>query len=656
MNRLLSLLLAAVLLLSAASAFAEEENLLEQLFTGIEEFNPEEEEQLEAPGEPESKLDGAVLLNASISLYGIEKAGITYDALGTDERSTYLPSAALVLAMMKTGNAAFQENQTQVYAGVAEAYGQWKVEVLDGVTGKALIGYWTPGQSTGELYQSLTEAAAYQKTEGFRALNYTTLDKYVKELDKAPRFDAALRVGKASFTISSDKQSIFIRKPTITGGSGSYKIAYNIYDRNGNAVNYFYSTASEVAATPGYGGVFNVFIVVTDNVTKEANTQNIGWQTINWPYASKLTVGKPSYTISSDKKSIFITRPTIKCKSGKVTIAYNIYDSYGRAVNYFYSDARRVAATPGYSGTFNVFVTVTDTSTKETSTQNIGWVTTGTTAINPTFRALLIAQTAVPGCTARPGYVQMNTDLANAIKKLNGGAYVGHITTKRDLSRSATLSAISTAFSGAKAGDMSFFFNATHGVTQNVSYTGALCTTESSTKMGYLYLSDLANALSKANPNNEVIVVLSSCGSGAAVKGEGESAQDAYLFDRLAIAAFAAADTGVTKYEDVCDENGEIIKRRELCLPKFYVLTSQDVFLSSWSWTTGRSIIGDAVIKSLTPSGSYLAADSNKDHKLSFIEWYNYVYTQCYNTTKDWNPIQRVQRYPTSTDFIVFTY
>lgn len=56
-----------------------------------------------------------------------------------------------------------------------------------------------------------------------------------------------------------------------------YTIAYNIYDDKSNPINYFYSLEDNVAATPGYGGLFNVFIVVTDTETCESNTQNIGW-------------------------------------------------------------------------------------------------------------------------------------------------------------------------------------------------------------------------------------------------------------------------------------------------------------------------------------------------------------------------------------------
>jgi hypothetical protein len=118
-------------------------------------------------------------------------------------------------------------------------------------------------------------------------------------------------------------------------------------------------------------------VVVTDTATGEQNTQNIGWQTLSWPRAEALTVGQATFAVSPDGRSIYVDRPSIACKSGSVTIAYNIYDSDSNPVNYFYSTQRRVAATPGYYGKFNVFVVVTDLETGETVTQDIGWTMIG---------------------------------------------------------------------------------------------------------------------------------------------------------------------------------------------------------------------------------------------------------------------------------------
>ena len=198
------------------------------------------------------------------------------------------------------------------------------------------------------------------------------LDALMLEIDSEAGNDKALTVGAVDFEISADRQSIFMNRPEVTGPA-EYTIAYNIYDSDSNPVNYFYSLEDRVAATPGYGGLFNVFVVVTDSATGESSTQNIGWQELNWPSADKLTVGRATYEISPDGQSVFVDRPDIRCRSGRVSIAYNIYDSNANPVNYFYSTQKRVAATPGYAGRFNVFIVVTDLETGEQDVQNIGW-------------------------------------------------------------------------------------------------------------------------------------------------------------------------------------------------------------------------------------------------------------------------------------------
>ena len=215
------------------------------------------------------------------------------------------------------------------------------------------------------------------------------LDALMQEIDKGAK---ALTVSPATYEISPDRQSVFIDRPEISGAA-EYTIAYNIYDSDSNPVNYFYSDEARVAATPGYAGLFNVFIVVTDTDTGEQNTQNIGWHELLGPDSTPPTAtseptAEPSptpeilqplkvepvtYEISGDARHIFIDRPVITGGSGTVSIAYNIYDSDAVPVNYFYSDEARVAATPGYAGLFNVFVVVTDIVTVEGDIQNIGW-------------------------------------------------------------------------------------------------------------------------------------------------------------------------------------------------------------------------------------------------------------------------------------------
>ena len=203
--------------------------------------------------------------------------------------------------------------------------------------------------------------------------NGVDLDGLMNEIEVlGEEEEKSMRIDPLIYEVSQDRQSVYINKPVVHG-SDNYTIAYNIYDANSHPVNYFYSDEERVAATPGYGGRFNVFVVVTDTETGEQVIKDIGWQLLIWPYADTLTVEKASFAISADRKSIYIERPFIRCYSGAVTIAYNIYDSQSNPVNYFYSDETRVAATPGYDGKFNVFIVVSDMLTHEVDIQNIGW-------------------------------------------------------------------------------------------------------------------------------------------------------------------------------------------------------------------------------------------------------------------------------------------
>ena len=248
----------------------------------------------------------------------------------------------------------------------------------NGSNGYVMIG-WQPGKATAGVRWrdgcSFTDEALLNslRTSADASPVHVEADELADAWETYfQNFGEGLSVGEVTFEISADKQSIYINRPAI-GGSGHYSIAYNIYDSDSQPVNYFYSDEKRVAATPGYGGLFNVFVTVTDLESGYSLTRNIGWQTLLWPQADSLTVGKVTFERSPDGCSVFINRPAIACKGGSVTIAYNIYDAKSNPVNYFYSARSRVAATPGYRGRFNVFIVVTDTVTGEVNTQDIGW-------------------------------------------------------------------------------------------------------------------------------------------------------------------------------------------------------------------------------------------------------------------------------------------
>ncbi|MBR6027904.1 MAG: hypothetical protein IKP40_02360 [Clostridia bacterium] len=647
MKRTLALIAALCLCLWGLAALAEEE-LLDTLLEGIEDF---EGTELETPPDEPLLLSGdseSVTLDVSL----LQRYGITYQDLMSTQRTTYLPAAALSIATGEHFGFVPEESKLVIYIMKEDSSLDLFEAILNYDTDAVYLLHWNPGSTTAvcqkgrgiERFYNLNAQALPYLTQ----LDAATLPAYYQELRGGGY--QALQVGRAAYRLSEDRQHIYISRPSVTGGSGQHTIAYNIYDSGSNPINYFYSTEETVAASPGCGGLFNVFIVVSDIVTGESLTQNIGWQQISWPRANALTVSPLVFEVSANGESVYVNRPDVACVSGEATIAYNLYDSHGNPVNYFYSISPRVAVTPDYGGLFNVFVVVTDTVTGEQSVQDVGWQTlTRETLPQGVCRALLIGQTSVPGCQSSLSYLTDIQNIDAMLKNINGGAYAGHTTMYRDLSRALVLANIASAYSGAAAGDVSFFYIGTHGVKDRLTgntadQEGALgCADGKSLK-----LKDLATALSKANPNNEVIVLLSACGSGAAIKdGSGSAA----LTARDIISAFAACDPGLTvKSAD---------KRQELRKNKFYVLTAADVYESSWYFpddSAAGSFMGVSLCQATSLEGGYCKADANHDRQITFEELYAFMYDYCYRASGYADARQHMQRWPENSDWVVFRY
>ncbi|MBR6029641.1 MAG: leucine-rich repeat domain-containing protein [Clostridia bacterium] len=383
MKKLLALLLALCMLTGSLSALAEE-NLLDWVLDGIEDFDIETEELLDAPPAEELGLEDLLREEAASSLLldvsVLRDYGLAAEEVLSGPDGVGLTTAGLLMAFNATGGA--EEGEVERLRLGQRDSGEAVLLRLDSLDRLILI-RWVPGEATAEAlllaqpasqlltwYEPLLAALTPVSPEG--------LYEYEVELLLLEDPKAGLKVGKATWELSEDRRHVFVDRPSISGGSGKYTIAYNIYDADSQPVNYFYSAEARVAATPGYAGLFNVFIVVTDVNTGENNTQNIGWQQMaDETTGQPLAVGTLTYEISPDRHSIFIDRPVVTGGSGIRTIAYNIYDSNSNPVNYFYSNERRVAATPGYDGRFNVFVVVSDQQTGEQNVQNIGWQSLG---------------------------------------------------------------------------------------------------------------------------------------------------------------------------------------------------------------------------------------------------------------------------------------
>ena len=251
------------------------------------------------------------------------------------------------------------------------------------------------------------------------------------------------------------------------------------------------------------------------------------------------------------------------------------------------------------------------------------------------YRALLIGEENFSGqsvCTRNRGDVTAMTNMLNSITGPAGGSF--SIIKKYDLSASQVLSAVKNAFSGADDDDVSLFFIATHG---DVDYTGDYAGALAMSPSGSLLLKDLANALN-AVPG-KVIVVLESCGAGAAVYPNGGNSNNdgkalyedikrrATQFDEAVIRAFSGADPGIVvtlQPNDVQANTGEFRVDN-----KFYVLTASRYQELSWGMESGKSETSYNyftmwLTQGIGTSGA-MPADANSNNQTTLDELYRYI-------------------------------
>ena len=277
-------------------------------------------------------------------------------------------------------------------------------------------------------------------------------------------------------------------------------------------------------------------------------------------------------------------------------------------------------------------------------------------SVTVTYRALLIGQENFSDdyCPRNRGDVKLMTNMLNSVKGLYGGSFT--ITKKYDQSRSQVLSAISSAFAGATADDVSLFFIASHGVSNEYGYyAGALAMCPE----GILPLPELAEAL-KAVPG-KVIVLIESCGSGAAVYGNGKSASAesaAVAFDQAVVNAFAEADPGIevevlpgnVASDGLVKNTGEFRQEN-----KFYVLTASRHLEDSWgaqNWNFFTKWLTDGIA-----TKGKMPADANKNGQTTLNELYKYIskvgdnYPFYYSYSYYY---QHVQVYPANSNYVLF--
>ncbi|MDO4865534.1 MAG: Ig-like domain-containing protein [Clostridia bacterium] len=271
----------------------------------------------------------------------------------------------------------------------------------------------------------------------------------------------------------------------------------------------------------------------------------------------------------------------------------------------------------------------------------------------PVYRALLVGETFRGTFDALPAKNDVNL-LKKTLKSVKGpSGSAWKITTKLDRTASQIHSDIQTAFAGAEQGDISLFFISTHGDMDIMfeygdgEYAGHLLVERSNTGDA-LTLPTLAKWL--AEVPGQVIVLIDSCGSGAAIynsKSTGDAVFSPAAFDQAVIEAFKAEDKGVMA--PGVDQGAFVLEN------KFYVITASDYMEFSWA-TSKQSFFTKWLCDGIKTKGR-MPADSNKNKITTLNELYTYTARQASKKTFKSRGVsykQHVQVYPANSGFEMF--
>ena len=261
-----------------------------------------------------------------------------------------------------------------------------------------------------------------------------------------------------------------------------------------------------------------------------------------------------------------------------------------------------------------------------------------------TYRALLIGQTyegcdpeAVPPLTCAVDVENLTNALGSVRGALGGDI---RVTGLIDASAADIRSGIAAAFADADEDDVSIFYYSGHGLADEPDlWAGAMITVEAGGGYACFRLDTLAELL-RAVPGR-VVVLMDSCGSGAAIYENGKltaAGSDARRFSEAVIRAFAGPVENLGDFRE----------------PKFIVMTGAAHLEYSWEssgggWFTWYFARG---IRDGKP------ADADGDGTVTLCELYDYVYTNVYNRgpfqDASGELYQHVQVYPENSSYPLF--
>ena len=300
-------------------------------------------------------------------------------------------------------------------------------------------------------------------------------------------------------------------------------------------------------------------------------------------------------------------------------------------------------------------------------------VTVGKT---PVYRALLIGEGTFPGTSAAdlPGArdVALMQRMLAGVKGPSGDGWA--VQTGVNLTAEQIHAAIQSAFAGAEPGDVSLFYISTHGDQDNdiggryYSYAGYLMTYPDFRYGGWydryaLTLGRLAGWL--AEVPGQVVVMIDSCGSGAAVYGgagvsapalsaddfDGANLIEApefspEAFDMAVVDAFRDLDKGV-----LGPGQGAFVLEN-----KFLVLTSCAYRETSWSAQNKYSYFTKWLTDAVKVKGR-MPADANRNRYTTLAELYDCIRKKAEKKTFRYQRVsykQHVQVYPANCGLELF--
>ncbi|MBR4343605.1 MAG: caspase family protein, partial [Lachnospiraceae bacterium] len=320
---------------------------------------------------------------------------------------------------------------------------------------------------------------------------------------------------------------------------------------------------------------------------------------------------------------------------------------------------------PNTTYKFTVYATVNGTAGSQSPAVT---VTTGSATGDVTYRALLVGEEAFsPICTRNRGDVELMKGMLANVKTGTGNQY-SVVDDYYNLDSYDLMDAIEATFAGADDNDVSLFFIATHGdVSYTGSYAGYLALVDAAGNDDYILLCDLEECLSQIP--GKVIVILESCGSGAAVydpEVPENAAEKDIEFTNSVIDTFASADPGYSETKTYYfDAEGKDITAEvntgEFRKSKYYVLTASRYQEYSWGSESYRcNFFTKWLVEGIGRDYDYeyMPADSNEDDKVTLNEAHSYV--------KEINDeysfysggsyyYQHSQVYPENCDFVLFT-